>query len=424
MTPDCRKRRLVWGFVSAVSLSLIAVDCLQALYAIGQIQTVPIERLIQNMEQLIANDPKDATLRFNLARVHAMAFALKMTDTQTTQTAGGRDAWFGPEHDHVPFKVVATTDPALIAIAKDHLARAITIYRQGIELDPNNVIAKLGYAWCLDQSGDKGAAITAYRHVVAEGWRLEQGLVRHMMEGTTPVGASSGNMLRAGLAAPQTSLSPGFRSITVEASTYLMPYLDPEKDKDELATLRERMSYFNSLGRAITPIAIPLLDGIDVSDIVDRTAQVKFDADGSGILKRWSWISPAAGWLVHAPEGTRGITSALQMFGSVTFWLFWDNGYQALRALDDNADGELNGAELDGLAVWQDTNVNGVSEPDEVRPLASWGIVSLSWEHETNERSRDYVAHSHAGVTLEDGRTRPTWDILLYSQPAAAGETE
>ena len=40
------------------------------------------------------------------------------------------------------------------------------------------------------------------------------------------------------------------------------------------------------------------------------------------------------------------ICSGLQMFGSYSFFLFWNNGYEALSALDDNQDGKLDGAEL------------------------------------------------------------------------------
>ena len=72
------------------------------------------------------------------------------------------------------------------------------------------------------------------------------------------------------------------------------------------------------------------------------------------------------------------ITSALQWFGNVTFWLFWSNGYEPMRALDDNADGELSGAELRHLAIWHDRNRDGVSDAGEVRPLAAHGIVALS----------------------------------------------
>ena len=62
----------------------------------------------------------------------------------------------------------------------------------------------------------------------------------------------------------------------------------------------------------------------------------------------------------------------------MTFWLFWSNGYEPMRALDDNADGELSGAELQHLAIWHDRNRDGVSDAGEVRPLAAHGIVALS----------------------------------------------
>ena len=36
----------------------------------------------------------------------------------------------------------------------------------------------------------------------------------------------------------------------------------------------------------------------------------------------------------------------------MTFWLFWENGYHALRALDDNDDGVLRGAERVGAVAF------------------------------------------------------------------------
>lgn len=67
------------------------------------------------------------------------------------------------------------------------------------------------------------------------------------------------------------------------------------------------------------------------------------------------------------------------MFGSVTFWIFWRDGYEALRSLDDDQDGILSGAELRGMALWQDRNGNGVSdEQGEVRSVAEWGITAIS----------------------------------------------
>ena len=125
-------------------------------------------------------------------------------------------------------------------------------------------------------------------------------------------------------------------------------------------------------------------------------------------------------WLVYAPRADRRVTSALQLFGSVTFWLFWDNGYAALRALDDNHDGSLTGAELEGLALWQDRNGNGVHDDGEVKPLAAWGIVGLSCAHESGgDRDFDIAATSPAGVTFAGGHTRATYDVLLHERPAS-----
>jgi hypothetical protein len=213
----------------------------------------------------------------------------------------------------------------------------------------------------------------------------------------------------------------GFRSVTAEAAGYLIPLLDPQSDRDEIATLRARVQQINSMGRAITPVAIPLEDGMSVDQMLSPSTRVRFDADGSGLPKSWTWISPKAGWLVYAPDrNTKPVTSALQLFGNVTFWLFWENGYHAMRALDDNHDGSLSGAELEGLAIWQDRNSNGADDPGEVRTLAAWGIVSLSCAHVSTPDRADYAAMSEAGVTFTDGRTRPTYDLLLYERPGRA----
>ena len=133
---------------------------------------------------------------------------------------------------------------------------------------------------------------------------------------------------------------PSQRLFTQEAAGYLIPLLDKERDAAEIADLRAKQSDIAGRPRAITPIAIPLTDDLPAHGIVDRLARVRFDADGSG-PREWTWITPDAGWLVYDAADRGTITSALQLFGNVTFWLFWSNGYEPMRALDDNGDGEL-----------------------------------------------------------------------------------
>jgi hypothetical protein len=202
------------------------------------------------------------------------------------------------------------------------------------------------------------------------------------------------------------------RFITDEAIGYLVPLLDPQRDAAEIADLRSKQNDLKNRPRAITPIAVPLDDDGDLTSIVESRARVHFDADGSALDREWTWISSRAGWLVYDHDGGGQITSALQLFGNVTFWLFWNNGYEALAALDDDGDGELKGNELRYLAIWRDANTDGVSDPGEVRPLADHGIISLSC-HFTVGDDVLLAARSEAGVRLRNRRVRPTYDVIL-----------
>jgi hypothetical protein len=115
---------------------------------------------------------------------------------------------------------------------------------------------------------------------------------------------------------------------------------------------------------------------------------------------------------VHDPLKRGEIRSALQWFGNVTFWLFWENGYRALASLDDDGNGEESGEELRDLALWRDRNSNGTSDPGEVRPLSDHGIVALSCNHIIGDRLW-LAALSPQGVRLSDGRIRPSYDVIL-----------
>jgi hypothetical protein len=357
----------------------------QARYARPDLVEIPIARLVKNLEKLARDNPEDATVRFNLARVHAMAFALKSDTASVRRDAESEGAWLGYEPEHVPFKAEPTDDPQRQAAAEEHLQRAIEVYQAVLELDPKHLSAALGYAWCLDQQKNPDALVE-YRRVIRLAWKSEKDLQMADL---------------------------GWHSITAEAAGYLIPLLDADQDADEIATLNERIAQMQNVPRPVTPIVVPLRDGLSVYDLEDRTTSVLFDADGTGLQKQWTWITPEAGWLVSDPRGTDLANSALQLFGGVTFWMFWEHGYQALAALDNDRDGQLAGPELAGLAIWQDRNGNGQCEPGEVQPLAAWRIAALSCRCQRDESHPDRIVYSPEGVTLADGTTRPTYDIVL-----------
>jgi len=239
----------------------------------------------------------------------------------------------------------------------------------------------LGLAWTQDQAGQRSRAVKGYREAFERAWKTEKGL-----------GSGFGQNW----------------SVTVEIAGYLQPLLDPKKDKKELVELEKRVKHVSAYPRAITPILIPLTEVTEIETLINRQAKVAFDLDGTGLERPWGWIRPTAGWLVYS-EGEK-ISSGIQLMGSVSFWIFWEHGYQVLSALDDNRNGELRGRELRGLSIWQDKNSNGKSEVGEVRPLSDWNILALSVE---NERYSSEFLRSPHGVILKSGKTRPSYDWLI-----------
>jgi tetratricopeptide (TPR) repeat protein len=364
---------------------------LPAIFMRMETQTVPVERLISNLESEIKASPTNAQAMTNLARVHAMAYALKVDRLPAVQSdASAERPFYPPGASRVPDVVVPPKSAEHKAAADRHLTEAIRHYEAALALDPRNITARLGHGWVLEQRGDKPKAIDEYRRVVELAWPSEEKIK---------------------------ALGVGQRLYTQEAARYLIPLLDPARDRAEIQDLTAKQESLKARPRAVTPIAIPLAEGVEGSAIVDPRARVRFDADGSALDYRWTWITPNAAWLVYDGDGTGSIRSALQLFGSVTFWLFWNNGYDAMRALDDNRDGELSGGELRHLALWHDRNANGISDAGEVRSLASAGVVALSCQYEDGDGVR-FEAFSPRGVRFSDGRTRPTYDVVLrHSQP-------
>lgn len=373
------------GLAAAVAVTLAGTA--PARYARVETEKVPVERIVSNLEAQVKENPKDAQAVINLARAHAMAFTKRAGALEVRKDGRNGGLWFGYEPPFVPFGAVEKGQGgAEDAAAKDHLMKSLALYEKAVALAPTNPAATLGRAWVIDQSGDKAKAVAAYRALVRDGWATEKDLK---------------------------TLGLGGHTVTAEAAGYLVPLLDAQKDAAEIADLKMKAETLKKLPRPVTPIAVPLRDGMTAGDLEDAQAAVRFDADGSGIKKHWTWVTKDAAWLVYDPSGRGEVDSALQLFGSVTFWMFWEHGYAALSALDDDRDGRLTGVELRGLALWRDANGNGVADAGEVQPITDAGIVAVSCRHERDESHADRIAFSRAGVTFRDGRTRPTFDLVL-----------
>ena len=332
---------------------------------------VPLSQLQSKYAQLIQKEPKNAHHHYVLGRLNAMAYAthsdrFKVSKDDMLPFFGALDPGFPPR------------PPAHPERASRHLRKAVLEYGRAVALDPKNLPARLGYAWCLDQAGESEKARVQYRQVLNTAFAAETD--------------SKGVHFGVGM--------------TGETAGYLLALLDPKKDAQEIKDVRDKVAQAEKIPRAITPIMVPLQRQTPFADLVDPKASVPFDLDGSGRRQSWTWITPRAGWLVYLHHQKRA-TSGLQMLGATTFWIFWKDGYQAMASLDADNNGWLQGGELAHLKVWCDADSDGVCHPQELRSLDSLGIRALATRGQPHGPGYLY---NPRGVRYRDGGYGSSYD--------------
>lgn len=261
--------------------------------------------------------------------------------------------------------------------AAARLQAALGHYTRALEIDSANLRARLGLAYVLDRMNREGEARRELRRII------KQGLPR--------------------LQAEQSEWED--HAVLTEAAAHLSHLAESESDRARIARLQARLEASRPVVY-VTPVVVPLTNA-PFDTLVDNASDVSFDFAGTGDARVQGWLTPDAAWLVWDPEWRGDIRSGFDMIGARTWSVFWNDGFEALRALDDNRDGELTGAELGGLALWRDQNGNGVSDPGEVLPANVHGIVSLSV---SGQPTRPGLITAVDGVQFDDGRTRPLYD--------------
>ena len=259
--------------VTALFLFALIATTVSAMYPLHDLEQVPVDRLVANLEIMAQERPKDVWVRVNIGRAHGMAYAQKVESLLAMRVRGKRledqSPFVSLDAPYVPFQVQPTNDPAKQAAATRHLEAAIGHFRKALEIDPSHQIARLSLGWCLDQSGDKAGAIAIYRGLVEPDARNQY--------------------------------------IGAEAIGYLIPLLDPAKDAAEISSLRQRRETILRVPRPVTPVAVPLRDDLRLTDVIDDDAAVPFDADGTGLRKSWTWIT-------RTPRGSPTTSAAVARF--------------------------------------------------------------------------------------------------------------
>ncbi len=401
-----------------------------AMFIFPESAEVPIERLVADLERQATSGTNRVLYTYWLARVHSLAYAIQAETLEASKKdfvprVGLPDSDLGR-----PTEVTIPASAEARATAQAHLTNAVHQYENAIRLlrkERENerhrwivLPLHLGYAWSLEQCGERERALDAYRGTLAIAWEIEvvgEFIWKDWLSQRWEDIKAKRNPIHAHRK-QRIDARPCF---TDESFRCLFRLLDPVKDKKEIAELKAQEAELKSIPRSfwISPILVPLAPDCEFGDLVDPDARVQFNLDGLYPDRQWGWITPKAAWLVYDHTGRGEITSGRQLFGNFTFWIFWENGYQALRALDDNDDGFLEGTELTGLSLWHDANSNGQSEPGEVKPLAAWGIEAVSVGSRAHPQGFPW---NPEGVRFHDGEQRPTYDWIVPSHPETRGK--
>jgi hypothetical protein len=172
--------------------------------------------------------------------------------------------------------------------------------------------------------------------------------------------------------------------------------------------------------------ATPLVLDFDGGGIrtLNVSPGVLFDIDGDGSLDRTGWVAAGEGLLVRDLSGDGLVNDGSELFGSATRLpdgSLAKDGFQALSALDANADRKIDASDpaFAELRVWVDSNSDAVTDPGELKTLAEAGVRSISLDAQPSTQiNQGNLIGLTSSFETTDGETRDIVDVWFRVSPS------
>ncbi|MEO1564326.1 MAG: hypothetical protein AAFR98_12885 [Pseudomonadota bacterium] len=180
-------------------------------------------------------------------------------------------------------------------------------------------------------------------------------------------------------------------------------------DSEVLPTSSWYSSTLTFFGVTLTAFWDPLVIDIDGDGITadyepptfvggQNIYQTYFDLDGDGFAQAVGWHGD--GFLVRDLNSNGRIDNGLEMFGDAT-----TDGFTALGQHDSNTDGVINASDAiwSDLQIWEDENLDGQTQSDELHSLSSLDITDINLASNVIQNG---IGLTHTGTVTTSTGTR------------------